>query len=148
MTRDTIEREMTLTAPIQRVWQAITDPQEVSEWFGVQAEIDLRPGGRIVFGWAEGRFLARVEEVAPPTRFAHRWCLARDTEVDAGPTTLVTFSLEPSNGGTRLRLVESGFASLPGEVRDKHLSENTEGWAEELGELAKYIEANAPGGQG
>jgi uncharacterized protein YndB with AHSA1/START domain len=147
VTRDTIEREMTLGAPIERVWQAITDPREVSEWFGVQAEIDLQPGGKIVFGWSEGRFLARVEEVIPPTRFAYRWCLAKDTEVDVGPTTLVTFSLEPSDEGTTLRLVESGFASLPEGVRDKHLSENTEGWAEELGELAKYMEATAPGGQ-
>jgi uncharacterized protein YndB with AHSA1/START domain len=141
VSRDTIEREMTFEAPIERVWQAITDPREVSEWFGVEAKIDLKPGGGIVFGWSEGRFLGRVEEVAPPRRFAYRWCLAKDIEVDLGPTTLVTFTLEPTNGGTRLRLVESGFASLPEDIRDKHLIENTEGWAEELGELAKYLEA-------
>ena len=45
------------------------------------------------------------------------------------------FELEEIEGGTRLLLVESGFASLPAESRD----ENEAGWDEELGHLRNYL---------
>jgi hypothetical protein len=49
----------------------------------------------------------------------------------------VEFTLEPHAEGTRLRVVESGFASLPPElrVRESHVA----GWLRELGELAHYL---------
>lgn len=140
-TRDSIEREVVLRAPVERVWAALTDAGQVSRWFGTEAQIDPRPGGAALFGWAgQGRFHGVVTEVDPPRRFAYRWCLDRDTPVDAGPTTLVTFSLEPAEAGTRLRLVESGFSEVPEAVRERHLYENTEGWAEELADLAAYLD--------
>ena len=43
--------------------------------------------------------------------------------------------------GTRLRLVESGFASLPPELRGGSHERNTRGWQRELGELAQYLAA-------
>ncbi len=43
---DRIEREIHLRAPVERVWQVITEPRYVAQWFGQKAEIDLRPGGR------------------------------------------------------------------------------------------------------
>jgi uncharacterized protein YndB with AHSA1/START domain len=144
MTRDTIERELVLRAPIERVWTAITDSAQVSKWFGSEGTIDPRPGGVASFGWPGfGTFHARVDEVDPPRRFAYHWCLDKDTPVDVGPTTRVEFTLEEVAEGTRLRLVESGFASLPEGVRDRHLIENTEGWKEELAELAGYVGAPA-----
>jgi uncharacterized protein YndB with AHSA1/START domain len=145
MTRDTIERTLTLPAPIERVWEALTDPVELSKWFGTEAEVDLRPGGAAAFGWpGEGRFHAVVTEVDPPRRFAYRWAMDRDTPVDDGISTLVTFTLEQADEGTRLTLVESGFASLPEEIRDRHLAGNTQGWQEELGELAALLGAATP----
>lgn len=147
MPKDTIERELVLPAPPEQVWEALTDPGHVSKWFGVEAEIDLRPGGTVVFGWPEhGRFHGVVEDVSPPSLFSYRWCLDLDTPVDAGPTTKVQFILEPAPEGTRLKLVESGFAALPEGVRDRHLAENTTGWEEELGELAQYLGAAKSGG--
>lgn len=147
MTRDTIERELILPVPPERVWEALTDPAHVSRWFGVEAEIDLRPGGAVVFGWPDhGRFHGVVDDVIPPSVFSYRWCLDLDTPVDAGPTTKVRFTLEAAPEGTRLTLVESGFASLPEGVRDRHLADNTQGWKEELSELARYLEAASVGG--
>ena len=140
MTRDTIEREMTIPVQIERVWEALTVPEHVSRWFGTEGEIDLQPGGAILFGWPGfGTFHGEVVEVEPPRRFAYRWCLDRDTPVDQGPTTTVRFTLEPVPEGTRLKLVESGFASLPEGVRDRHLADNTKGWQEELDELVKHL---------
>ena len=142
--KDSLEREMVLAAPRDKAWVALTDPAHVAEWFGSEGEIDLRPGGAIMFGWPGfGRFYGVVVEADPRQRFSYRWCLDRETRVDAGATTLVEFTLEDAPGGTRLKLVESGFASLPEETRDRHLSDNTRGWEEELAKLAKQIEAAA-----
>ena len=52
-----------------------------------------------------------------------------------GPTTRVEFTLDDHPEGTRLRLVESGFASLAAESRDR----NSRGWDRELGDLVAYL---------
>ena len=55
----------------------------------------------------------------------------------------MSFTLEELGGGTstRLRLVESGFASLPDQIETQSQEGNDEGWAHELGELKEYLEA-------
>ena len=55
--------------------------------------------------------------------------------------TYVEFTLEPSGAGTRLTVVESGFAQLSEDGYRKAFDGNTEGWAKELGELADYLDA-------
>jgi uncharacterized protein YndB with AHSA1/START domain len=103
--------------------------------------VDLRPGGEVVFtwDWPTGSRTSRgvIEVVEPTSRFVFRW------QADPGepPTTRVEFTLEPHREGTRLLVVESGFASLPpgGRTRDGHV----EGWQRELGELADYLAAHA-----
>jgi uncharacterized protein YndB with AHSA1/START domain len=143
VTRDTIEREIVLPAPIDRVWTAITDPAEVSQWFGTETRIDLRPGGAAIFGWPEesGVFHAVVVEVDPPHRFSYRWAFNADTPVDAGPSTLVEFTLVEVAEGTKLRVVDSGFAAFPEELREGAVSGNAEGWTEELADLARHLGA-------
>lgn len=136
---DRIEREMHIRAPIERVWLVITDPEYVVRWFGQRAEIDLRPGGAALFGWPDegyGDGAAVVERVEPPREFAFRWMREADLPFDPdGVSTLVEFSLSPADGGTRLRLVESGFAT------DEHRKENVGGWDAELAELVAFAEA-------
>lgn len=131
--QDRIERQMTFPAPRGEVWSAITEPEQISKWFGTHAELELRPGGEGAFKWGEIEVRVTVEEVSPPSRFSYRW---EPSQVPSGgPTTLVEFELEEIEGGTRLLLVESGFASLPEESR----RENEAGWDEELGHLQKYL---------
>lgn len=135
MDPDRIERTMDLQAPRAEVWAALTEPERISRWFGDSAELDLRPGGEGVFRWGEIVIPVTVEEVDAPHRFSYRW---EPSHAQAGgPTTLVEFSLEEIAGGTRLQLVESGFAALSAEAR----SDNDEGWTEELGELRALVEA-------
>jgi uncharacterized protein YndB with AHSA1/START domain len=55
--------------------------------------------------------------------------------------TYVEFTLEPAGAGTRLTVVESGFAQLPEDTFRKAYDGNTQGWASELGELADYLDA-------
>jgi uncharacterized protein YndB with AHSA1/START domain len=139
---DSIERELILPVPPARVWTALTRADQLGAWFGTQASVDLRPGGEIVFTWdgstgPRGTNRGVIEVVEPPNRFAFRWQSRRDDV----SMTRVEFTLEPHPEGTRLRLVESGFASLPPDLRGDSHERNTRGWQHELGELAQYLAA-------
>jgi uncharacterized protein YndB with AHSA1/START domain len=145
MVPDQIERETVIAAPVERVWSLITEAEHLGRWFGdAGAEIDLRPGGEMVLRWQEhGTTRGRVVDVEPHTRFSYRWAPFKDpggTEPVEGNSTLVEFMLEPQAGGTRLRVVESGFASLDttDEQRTANHTGNTEGWQFETDELREY----------
>ncbi|SDN66402.1 SRPBCC family protein [Allokutzneria albata] len=141
---DRIERELVINAPVARVWAAITEPDQIMKWLGDFAEIDLRPGGRMVFGWsAHGRFNAVIDEVEPTSRLVYRWSSEDGAEVTDGNSTRVEYSLAAEGAGTRLRLVETGFDALAyePEVRAAKHADNVGGWRAELGELKEYVEA-------
>jgi uncharacterized protein YndB with AHSA1/START domain len=138
---DRIERTIDLSHPPERVWAAITTADGLAAWFGDRATIDLRPGGAGSLDWtAEGHHQdLRVERVEEPTAFGFTWRI--DGLPDDDPRrTYVEFTLEPTPTGTRLHLVETGFAQLgPGE-HGAH-GGNTAGWARELDELAAHLDA-------
>ena len=147
MVPDRIERETVISAPVERVWELITQAEHLGRWFGdAGAEIDLRPGGAMVLRWADfGTNRGRVVAVEPPTRFSYRWAPFKDPggeEPAEGNSTLVEFTLQPEGDATRLRVVESGFASLATseEQRGKNVDGNTKGWEFETGELREYAE--------
>ena len=141
MVTDSIEREVAIAAPVERVWALLTQAEHLAAWFGdAGAEIDLRPGGAMTISWDKhGTALARVERVDPPRAFAFRWGTDAGVPPDPGTSTLVEFTLTPADdGGTRVHVRESGFAGLHGGDADRarRAAENTEGWEIELGHLA------------
>lgn len=140
---DRIERTVEIAKPPARVWAALTTAEGLSSWFGQQAEIDLRPGGgaRMSFG-TEYTAEMRVERVEEPNVFGYTWHIYGLPEEDPR-RTYVEFTLEPTAAGTRLTVVESGFAQLPEEAYKTAFGGNTEGWARELGELVEYLDAAA-----
>jgi uncharacterized protein YndB with AHSA1/START domain len=147
MVPDHIERETVINAPVERVWELITQAEHLGRWFGdAGAEIDLRPGGVMTLHWTKhGTTRGRVVAVEPHTRFSYRWAPFKDPSGDEpgeGNSTLVEFTLQPEGDGTRLRVVESGFASLATSdaQRQQNLKGNTEGWEFETGELRAYAE--------
>jgi uncharacterized protein YndB with AHSA1/START domain len=142
---DRIERTVEIAKPPARVWAALTTAEGLSSWFGQQAEIDLRPGGaaRMTFA-SHGDFTVdmRVERVEEPTVFGYTWQISGLPEDDPR-RTYVEFTLEPTATGTRLTVVETGFAQLPEDAHRKSFEGNTQGWASELGELVEYLDAAA-----
>src|SRR5262245_268924 len=67
-----VEREILLDAPPEEVWEALTDPEQLEEWFANDVEFDLERGG--VFRWDDGETRhAVVEEAVPERRLALRW---------------------------------------------------------------------------
>ena len=137
---DEVRRELEIRAPRARVWEALTEPDQLLRWFPTKrAEVDLWPGGNAVLEWDEAKAEAVVDVVEPPGRFVFRW----RPEGLGRPFTTVSFTLEELGDGasTRVQLVESGFASLPDQIETQSQKGNDEGWAHELQELKEYLEA-------
>jgi len=92
-----IEREIVFHASPAEVWEALTDPERLEEWFASEAELDARPGGAGVFRWGDGEERrAVVREAEPEERLVLDW-------EDEGQ---VVVELEEVDGGTRVRVVE------------------------------------------
>ncbi|MEV0435308.1 SRPBCC domain-containing protein [Nocardia sp. NPDC050413] len=138
---DQIVRTVELAHPPAKVWAAITTAEGLASWFGNTAEIDLRPGGDMRMTWNEG-FAAdmRVERVEEPTVFGYTWPI-NGLPDDDPRRTYVEFRLEPTGAGTRLTVVESGFAQLPEAAHKEAFEGNIGGWKSELGELVEYLDA-------
>ena len=131
VTEKAVEKRIELDAPPERVWRAITDPAELSRWFGDSAELDLRPGGDGHMTWEKhGRFAVRVEVVEPPGHLVWSWMHEPGAAFQEAIATRVEWTLSPrEGGGTVLELRETGFRE------PAHYDANTTGWDQELEEL-------------
>lgn len=140
---DRIERVLDLAHPPARVWSALTTADGLASWFGQEATIDLRPGGRASMRWDgdDGPPAdMRVERVEEPRVFGFTWRVD-GVSSDDPRRTYVEFTLEPTAAGTRLWMVESGFAQLPDDRHRAGLDAHSEGWTRELGELVAALDA-------
>jgi uncharacterized protein YndB with AHSA1/START domain len=145
---DRIEKTIVIKAPRSRVWRALTNATELSQWFGV----DLRgstfaPGqaarGPITIdGYRHVTFEIVVDQMVPERLFSWRWHpYAIDPNVDYSgePNTLVVFELEEIDGGTKLTVIETGFDALPAHRRADAIRMNDQGWAEQLRNIEKHV---------
>ena len=140
---DRIERTVEIAHPPAKVWAALTTAEGLSAWFGQEVRIDLRPGGSARMKWDNGHTAdMRVERVEEPAVFGFTWHIYGLPEDDPR-RTYVEFTLQSAGAGTRLTVVESGFAQLPEDAYRTAYHGNTQGWASELGELADYLDAAA-----
>jgi uncharacterized protein YndB with AHSA1/START domain len=91
--------------------------------------------------WKEGHTAdLRVERVEEPRVFGFTWHI-HGLPDDDPRRTYVEFTLEPTGEGTRLTVVEGGFAQLPEDAYREAYDGNTRGWASELDELVAYLDA-------
>ena len=141
MNDNVLEMERLIPAPPERVFEYWTEPELVAKWFGPgefdvpSSQLDLRPGGkwRTTIRSPEGelRTVSGVySTIEPPRRLVFTWAWDDDNGV-RGHETQVTVTLEPTPGGTRLRLVQEDFQNR--EVRDRHNG----GWASSLSKLQR-----------
>ena len=138
---DRIERTVEVAHPPDAVWAALTTAEGLGTWFGNEATIDLRPGGSARVSWTNGPTAhLRVERVEEPSVFGFTWHIHGLPEDDPR-RTYVEFTLEPVGEGTRLTVVETGFAQLPPDAHRTAFDGNTRGWASELDELVDYLDA-------
>jgi uncharacterized protein YndB with AHSA1/START domain len=139
-----IEVEYELPHPRAKVWRALTEPSLVGAWLMPN---DLRPivGHQFTFraqptpGW-DGVSYCEVLEAIPPERLSYSW-RGGSTDLEkygAALDTVVTWTLtETKDGGTRLRLVHSGFTEKNGFAFDAM----TKGWSEKVRERISEVVA-------
>jgi uncharacterized protein YndB with AHSA1/START domain len=145
-----IEKQTFLRAPRSRVWRALTDAQEFGKWFGVKIAGSFGPGARVemtgTIAECSGMvFSITIERIEPETKFSWRWHPGMPRpEVDYSqePTTLVEFELIEREGGTVLKVVESGFDQITLARRAAVFGENEQGWEYQLASIAKYVAGN------
>jgi uncharacterized protein YndB with AHSA1/START domain len=146
MTRS-IEKSVHIEAPVELVWRMVTEPDQVVRWFA--DEIDLRPTpgyqGSMTFRPESGGVVEvpiTVESVEAPHRFTYRWNHPDGVAATPGNSMLVEFTLTPEDGGTRLRVVETGHDGLgwPQDQQDAYADDHNEGWSHHLGRLERLHE--------
>jgi uncharacterized protein YndB with AHSA1/START domain len=99
-----VEREIVVPEAPDEVWEALTEPERLEEWFATEVELDARPGGEGVFRWGNGdERHAVVRELEEAERLVLDW--------DEGGS--VAIELEPVVDGTLVRVVESAPEFAP-----------------------------------
>jgi uncharacterized protein YndB with AHSA1/START domain len=145
---DRIEKALVIHASRPRVWRAITTAEEFGTWFRMDLDGEFAEGGtvrgRVTHpGYEHITVEMLVERIEPERYFSYRWHpYPMDPAVDysAEPTTLVEFTLEETEDGTAVTIVESGFDRIPLARRAEAFRMNDQGWAGQIKNLAKYVE--------
>jgi uncharacterized protein YndB with AHSA1/START domain len=146
---DRVERETFMRASIERAFAALTDPSLFPTWGPERVEGRIAVGERPLFDFGfAGKAVVYIVAVEAPRYFAYRW---KQGEHDparllgdplGGPNTLVEFFLEEKDGGTRVRVVESGIADLPvtpGMDPTVSIDHMGKGWELMLGGLPRHL---------
>ena len=132
----TIEREIYVDAPPATVFDVVSSPGHIREWWSAETDVEPVPGGSGELTWrdeASGRVDVvpiTVVDAEPPHRFSFRWTHGAGEVATPANSLLVTFELSPSGGGTVLRLTETGFRERGWEVAELEAAyqDHVNGW--------------------
>lgn len=137
------ERSILIEAPRQRIWEALTEPEQIMQWFTpnlsmVGAQMQRAEDDRLVvqLGPMSVDF-ALLESVVEPQQLTVRTL----------PDRVVTaaYTLQEQNQGTNVSVTVSGFESLAGEARQERLEMSCAGWEKVLANLNAFVtEAELP----
>lgn len=136
-----VRRETQIAAPPATVFAFLTDPEKIVSWMGAEVTTETHPGGLYLLkGVGTGSRIARgaFREVVPVHRLAYTFGWEGSQEVPPG-STLVEIDLIERDGGTLLRMTQSG---LPNEAQ---CAGHNTGWAHYLGRLAIVAGGGNPG---
>ena len=144
---DRIEKQIELKAPRARVWRALTDYREFSQWFQVSLTSPFVPGqttrGQITYpGYEHLQMEVVVQKLEPEDYFSFTWhpyAIEPGVDYSQETPTLVEFRLEEVTGGALLTVTESGFQKLPAHRRAEAFRMNNDGWAEQLKNIERYV---------
>jgi uncharacterized protein YndB with AHSA1/START domain len=141
MESSTIERSVLIAASSEAVWKAITEPEQLEQWYapGCAWEIPaLQPGAQVKFHNTDTDIqVATIEVLEPPQEFTLRWQL---DPMHPGLSLTNTFRLETENGRTRLTVSQAGYESLPEDMRQQQMDQDAEAYTAIAGSLKSYLE--------
>ncbi len=133
--------ERTYNAPIEKVWKAITDKDQMKEWYFELSEFKAEKGFKFSFtgGDENVQYVHNCEviEVDPPNRLSHTWTYAKNTG-----HSIVTWELfKEGEKKTRVKLTHEGLQSFSNGDPNFEVASFTGGWNSILGEsLKNYVE--------
>ena len=146
-TREIVVDEVFPHAP-DTIWKTLTSGALMARWLGMTpAGFEPAVGNRFTYrttaaGEWDGTIRCEVLEVVPNERFVYSWKGGHEANVGYGARldTIVTFTLEPADGGTRLRLVHSGFVLPVNETAYRNMSG---GWTEVVPRIGALTDEQA-----
>jgi uncharacterized protein YndB with AHSA1/START domain len=134
-----VEAEIEIDAPVERVWRALTDADELIRWFPLEARVEPGQDGELWMSWQnEFQGASRILAWEPPRRLLTTW---GDVDGDSASGQRTEYLLEARGGRTFLRVVTSGFSDEPG--WDAWVEGTRRGWKFELFSLKHYLEHHA-----
>ncbi len=136
----TIER--TYNVPVEKVWKAITDKNEMKQWYFDIPDFRPEVGFEFQF-YGEGKtgekflHLCKITEVIRNKKLRHSW---RYDGYEGN--SFVTFELFDEEGKTRVRLTHEGLETFPETATNDFAKENfEEGWTYIIGKsLQEFLE--------
>jgi uncharacterized protein YndB with AHSA1/START domain len=131
----TLERSIWIDAPRERVWQAVTEPEQIQQWFlpavlGATMKRDDQNRLSVSFGPMSANF-AQLESLNPPHQLTTRALPDR--------SLATTYKLDDDKGGTRVTITMSGFEVLPEDARRDRLNLTGAGWEQGLENLKAFV---------
>jgi uncharacterized protein YndB with AHSA1/START domain len=143
----TIEKKIEIDAPVEAVWTALTNAEELERWFPLEARVKPGAGGSIWLSWGPGCEAEAPIAVWEPNRhLQQREKAPGATEPGAAApdgasarAAIVDWTLEDRGGKTLLRLVNSGFVE-GAEWENEHFDSTNYGWTFILTNLRHYLE--------
>jgi uncharacterized protein YndB with AHSA1/START domain len=142
-----IERELHVDASPDVVYEVISSPVHIREWWGAEAELEPEAGESGQLVWAQTPTAdamtvpITVVDADPPRRFSFRWVHPSGAVATPANSLLVTFDLVPSSTGTVVRLSETGFREMGWEVAvlEENYKEHSTGWDIFVPRLGEYV---------
>lgn len=128
-----VERQIEIAAPVNAVWKALTDAEELIRWFPLEARVTAGPGGAIWMLWDASEKVDDRIEVWEPER--HLRSVGR---AGSWASVATDYYLQGKGGGTVLRVVSSGFGADG--ASDDIVQGFGTGWDFELRGLRHYLE--------
>ena len=139
-----VERNIWIAAPRERVWHAITDPQQIGQWFspGTQwRSSGLHVGAKLSVYDPDtdtDMYTQIIEVIDPPHRL-----VTRSEAHPPEPSYVTAWTLQEENGGTRLTIHFSGYAALPDDTRRGRMDQDSLGFGMMLENIKAHIEGTS-----
>lgn len=144
---DSIIHTLLLSAPLEQVWNAITDSGQFAEWYRFTLHGPFRLG-ELTTGHLDSRdygridFDIRVVAVEPMRLFAFEWhpfSVHANIDYSQEPRTRIEFQFAPEGDRIRLTMTESGFDGIPAYRREEAFRMNSGGWSAHLESLYVFL---------
>lgn len=146
MEKDVVKKDMVvidenLDAPIDKVWKALTDTDEMDRWYFIMDDFQLEVGSTFTFysGGEETKYLhiCKILEIKPEEKLSYSWRYE-----DLEGESVVSFYLYKHEEVTHLKLTHEGLDSFPQDKPDFTVESFRKGWEEIISiSLKEYVEA-------